>query len=631
LADGTVGYLVHLVHGDVVVMQDAGVLWQSSQAPSNTLTSLESTMGISGNGSFIYSPLVDGNESMWTEAGPLLLEGDPAPNTLAGAEIVDLDVPRMLPGGSFLFLADIDTNGGNTEEERILYRSFDGSSVNSVVVLDTMNPVDGENLRAILGLDIAYELSLDGLHHIHVLYADTGASDDDSRVYVDGSFVASEGTTTGGSDNWGNFEFVSINGGGNYVFAGDTDGTSASDVALAYNGNTVLREGDSVAGTTLASPAQVRLLAINDRDWAAHAWSAGGTEYAYFACDAGDLAASSQLVLSVGDTIDVDDDGVGDYTVDDLNANAQEVTRPLSDDGWLFLDVDLDDGIQQREAIIRIPLSCCGNGELEPAEDCDDQNADEDDECLSTCEAASCGDGFVWAGVEACDDANDVETDECLSTCEAASCGDGFVWEGNELCDDGNDLDTDACLSNCEEASCGDGFTHEGVEECDDANDVETDDCLSDCSAASCGDGVVQEGVEACDDGNDDDTDACVGACEEASCGDGFVQDGVEECDDGNEVDDDECANDCSIYEPPAETGETDTGDESGDETETGGESGDASGEESGSDDSSTTGAIFEGGGGDGCDCRSGGERGGPGVVGLGLLLLGLRRRRGLA
>ncbi|MEM7395721.1 MAG: LamG domain-containing protein, partial [Verrucomicrobiota bacterium] len=81
------------------------------------------------------------------------------------------------------------------------------------------------------GLDAAYDLSLSGSHHIHVVFADTGAFDDDSRVYVDGSFVAAEATATGDGENWGDFDFVSINNAGNYLL-----GVSfAPVVSLAWN------------------------------------------------------------------------------------------------------------------------------------------------------------------------------------------------------------------------------------------------------------------------------------------------------------------------------------------------------------------------------------------------------------
>jgi cysteine-rich repeat protein len=59
----------------------------------------------------------------------------------------------------------------------------------------------------------------------------------------------------------------------------------------------------------------------------------------------------------------------------------------------------------------------CGDGMLDPGEGCDDGNGDDSDDCPSTCQAASCGDGFVHEGVEECDDSNTDDFDECLSDC----------------------------------------------------------------------------------------------------------------------------------------------------------------------------------------------------------------------
>ncbi|MBK7829471.1 DUF4215 domain-containing protein [Nannocystis sp.] len=218
----------------------------------------------------------------------------------------------------------------------------------------------------------------------------------------------------------------------------------------------------------------------------------------------------------------------------------------------------------------------CGDGEVQPGEDCDDGNAENTDACVDGCKAAACGDGFVQDGIEVCDDGNATNEDICLDTCVQASCGDGFVGPGEacddgnqedgdactnscalpscgdgkvqqaEECDDGNQVDSDACLNTCLIAVCGDNTVQDGVEACDDANDIETDECLATCELAKCGDGFVQDGVDACDDGNASNTDECTNACEPASCGDGFVQAGVEVCDDGNMVPQDGCENDCT-------------------------------------------------------------------------------------
>ncbi|MBD3156496.1 DUF4215 domain-containing protein [Candidatus Peregrinibacteria bacterium] len=59
-----------------------------------------------------------------------------------------------------------------------------------------------------------------------------------------------------------------------------------------------------------------------------------------------------------------------------------------------------------------------------------------------------CGDGKV-VGDEECDDSNSLNTDSCLNDCTAASCGDGFVQAGVEECDDGNTANGDGCSSTC--------------------------------------------------------------------------------------------------------------------------------------------------------------------------------------
>lgn len=65
------------------------------------------------------------------------------------------------------------------------------------------------------------------------------------------------------------------------------------------------------------------------------------------------------------------------------------------------------------------PLICkdCGNGILEPMEECDDSNTENGDGCNSDCLVERCGNGIVDIGEE-CDDGNTVESDGCNSFCE---------------------------------------------------------------------------------------------------------------------------------------------------------------------------------------------------------------------
>lgn len=61
-----------------------------------------------------------------------------------------------------------------------------------------------------------------------------------------------------------------------------------------------------------------------------------------------------------------------------------------------------------------------------------------------------CGDGYVdTANFETCDDGNIEDGDACPSTCETATCGDGFVWNGVEECDGGPSCNPDCTVSSC--------------------------------------------------------------------------------------------------------------------------------------------------------------------------------------
>ncbi|MCP4595684.1 GDSL-type esterase/lipase family protein, partial [Neptuniibacter sp.] len=125
-------------------------------------------------------------------------------------------------------------------------------------------------------------------------------------------------------------------------------------------------------------------------------------------------------------------------------------------------------------------------------------------------------------------------------------CGNGVIDPG-EQCDDGNTLtelcaygltSCTVCDSSCDEVAgavsyCGDTQVDPlNGETCDDGG--ESASCDSDCTSSVCGDGSLNISAgEACDDGNTVDNDGCSTACQEEICGDGIIQ-ATESCDDGN-------------------------------------------------------------------------------------------------
>ena len=112
-----------------------------------------------------------------------------------------------------------------------------------------------------------------------------------------------------------------------------------------------------------------------------------------------------------------------------------------------------------------------------------------------------CGDGVVNAACgEECDPP---VAGRCDAQCQHIPyCGDGHVDPG-EQCDDGNTNDCDACSNNCTLVTgCGDGVKC-GSEECDDGNTVDCDGCSATCTVEQgfrCGDGIVNTACgEECD------------------------------------------------------------------------------------------------------------------------------------
>jgi cysteine-rich repeat protein len=165
------------------------------------------------------------------------------------------------------------------------------------------------------------------------------------------------------------------------------------------------------------------------------------------------------------------------------------------------------------------PTALCGDGVVQPGEECDDGDADDYNGCDRRCVRARCGDAVVQTG-ETCDDGNLNNADSCTRVCQMARCGDGIsrldrsAGEADyEACDDGNDNNQDSCTTACQIPACGDGFLNTDPERCDDGNQDESDACLNNCTVATCGDSRVHQGVEACDDADDNNENLCRNDC----------------------------------------------------------------------------------------------------------------------
>lgn len=211
--------------------------------------------------------------------------------------------------------------------------------------------------------------------------------------------------------------------------------------------------------------------------------------------------------------------------------------------------------------------SCCGNGLVEGAEECDDGNNVNDDGCDSECRV-ECGNGQI-DGSEECDDGNTNDLDACRNDCTLHVCGDGVVAEA-EGCDDNNTVSGDGCSDECvcenkvclrtnyQAQSCAGDF-HQSehlMSDCFAVAGVSVsfdDGCFHNTSHANsislhnvlaCGGSVDHIEFDNCNTVEAQEFMLIEGACP-AVCGDGLLSDG-ETCDDGNDHNGDGCASDCT-------------------------------------------------------------------------------------
>ena len=338
---------------------DSGLIWLSTSLISDVL-SLEESIGLSDNGNYILSPLLENSvDSLWTDEGPLLVAGDPAPG-IPGYTIIDLARPTMQSNGLVTWFATISDSPGGPAQFDVLYHASDLSLPTITPVLQGGDVISGVTI-ADNGLDNDYFVSDNG-NHLITLIQTTAPVTQDSYIYLDGSLLLREGDPTDTSNNWDNFDLFQVNNSGHYVVSGDTDGPAATDEFIAYDGIIQVREGDTLDGVTLASTANVRQLSLNNLGQTAFTWSIlGGQEILFFACDPTDLMQAT-AVLRTNDQVDTDGGGDADAIITDFNTSTATQSFMLAEDGHIYIEVDLDYGNGPLEAIIRHTLpSCTGN------------------------------------------------------------------------------------------------------------------------------------------------------------------------------------------------------------------------------------------------------------------------------
>jgi hypothetical protein len=350
---GQVGFLTALSDGSRSVVIDGVEVFNYADALPDVLSGGESTMGIGDNGEFIISPGFNGEDAVFGQNGFILVENTQAPGFDSGVNSTFHSRPQMSNDGTAYWISGFsDGVGGTSTVGRMIYRRTPDGTFD--VLLKSGDTIGTETVDDGGAISFDYSISENRVHSMFEFDAAGIAGSSNSRLLVDGIVVAAEGSSTGQGDNWDNFDKFSINNSGNFIFSGDTDGSTTIDEFIAFNGIIQLREGDSLDGGILDG--LVDDVAVNEANSVSfifdHDTGDGAVESLFFAEDG--FALGDAFVLArVGDELDVDGDGSADWTLDDFNAG----TGPgiaLSEDGLVYVEVDLLslDGNTNVEAIV---------------------------------------------------------------------------------------------------------------------------------------------------------------------------------------------------------------------------------------------------------------------------------------
>ncbi|MFK7961530.1 MAG: hypothetical protein AB8G96_13505 [Phycisphaerales bacterium] len=318
---GTVGFTGSLLaSGDRFVWSGTGPIIFNSDY-KQLVTGAEGSMGVGDAGGSIYSPAVDGNDSVIINGTEIISKTQPSFDGVPGF-ITFCSRPQMTGGGIAHWISgynDTDPNGGS--QARVLYR-WENGAVTAVQVAG--DPFMYEGTQFFVGpgsgVDFDYGISPDGSQRIQAIDT-TAPTANDGFVLINGvGTYREDDPIPGEEENWDNFDLFRIDDAGNHAFTGDTNGPGATDEFVAYNGQIVVRSGDMIGGEMIPDSATLRGLDLSNDGGILHAWGTTSFEI-LFVGDTSNVAATSQKIVAWGDVLDTDGDGLGDVTVIDIEAS----------------------------------------------------------------------------------------------------------------------------------------------------------------------------------------------------------------------------------------------------------------------------------------------------------------------
>ncbi len=361
------GAIAGIEREDGFVWQDGRIRWRNSRAESASLRGAAPQVASSAPGVYVYRTQIDGAEGLWGHHGRILRKDDEAPGFGAGSKLLFFRRPTMLSSGKVFWVSEVRDGKGPRGKARVLFASATASAQDVDVVLRSDQQVGSFTLARPNGLELAYQIAPNGEHHAHVVNVFQPELRAQQGLLVDGELRLLQGAiATEAGERWERFFHVAIDDAGNYLVSADTDGSVDHDLVTVYNGQVVLREGESVGGFVLRPPAKALAVALDDAGHSTQLWSVGGVgeEIVLFSCDPSHPEQGS-ILFETRTRIDLDGDGAMDARIERLSDLGHGDLLGRRGGRHLYVGVQLErPGETMHEAILSVPIPEC-----RPAED----------------------------------------------------------------------------------------------------------------------------------------------------------------------------------------------------------------------------------------------------------------------
>jgi len=373
--NGTVGTLGILDDGRRFVWIGNGVAFTSDNA-SIPWAGAESSIGVADDGSWTASPTLpasgtSGSDDSWWHSSnqPIAREFDPYP-FIADQIVGFASRPSMDDNGTAYVVGGyrFDDGSNSGSDGRAFWRATDPASGNYEVIYESFEVIDGFTVGN-GGVDFTYDVSGNGDWLVtEMVFNDTPSTSDDNMVYLidlnnpaNKTRLGREGDATGAGDNFDNWDGVKVNNSGDYLIHGDTDGATATDEFISFNGNIVYREGDLIDGVAYDLVDAADLTDNNEIVAVLNSEADANVESLIYGSDAGD-ASTWDVLLTVGDDLDFDGNGSIDGVLEDFNISGSLNPFEVGNGNIVWLEIDYlpAGGGASLEAIIGVTIPAPG-------------------------------------------------------------------------------------------------------------------------------------------------------------------------------------------------------------------------------------------------------------------------------